>query len=174
MTRRNLLRNVMAKRSLVNQMGTQRRRIEELSRLDVSPERLEGIQLKGGTLQDVKVLEGGKETPLRASPVNIKEGQYVGDGSTGLKIGVGFRPKYVRIWHQKTAEDLAPDSDTVLETTGKMVDDNVNGIAFAPVGGDFLDTRIIAINNSGFEVSDDGSDAHPNTTSEVYNWLALG
>lgn len=103
---------------------------------------------------------------------SIKTGTYTGDGTTSQGItGVGFQPKYVRIWPQRSAQDAGMK---VLETTDTIVDDNANGGAFLEDGNLFKTNRITSLDVDGFTVDDDGANLPPNKSGQVYNYMALG
>lgn len=106
----------------------------------------------------------------------IFTGTYTGDGSTSLAItGVGFAPKYVRIWERQTVSNTKID---VHETTDTIIDDNVSGaaVAYEEGSGDFkiLANKIIALGSDGFTVDDAGANEHPNVSGQVYNFVCFG
>lgn len=114
-----------------------------------------------------------------SNQVRIATGTYTGDGADSKAIaGVGFQPKYVRIWEQYTSETLT--SVRTYETTDTIVDDNAAGMAFAIYDTSStgrvqaLTDRIIAIGSDGFTVDGDGTGGHPNTNAAIYNFLAIG
>jgi len=101
----------------------------------------------------------------------IKIGTYTGNGATSLAItGVGFSPKYVRIWERATSDGTGV---YVGETNTAIIDDNAAGGAVV-AGTTFRDNEIISLDTDGFTVDDDGADAHPNKNSSVYSYMALG
>ena len=101
----------------------------------------------------------------------IKIGTYTGNGATSLAItGVGFTPKYVRIWERATSDGTGV---YVGETNTAIIDDNAAG-GTVVAGTTFRDNEIISLDTDGFTVDDDGADAHPNKNSSVYSYMALG
>lgn len=105
----------------------------------------------------------------------IKTGSYTGDGATSLAItGLGFAPKYVKIWLRQTVDTTV---SSIFETTDTIVDDNAAGGAHAHKGAgghQFNANQIIALGTDGFTVDDAGIDADPNKLNQVYNYLAMG
>lgn len=105
----------------------------------------------------------------------IATGTYTGDGSTSLAVtGVGFKPKYVKIWPRVTTDNQAT---SIYETSDTVIDDNAAGMAFVHFSTGNHVTRvsgIIAFGDDGFTVDDAGSDAGPNSSAVVYNYLAIG
>ena len=108
----------------------------------------------------------------------VATGTYTGDGATSQAItGVGFQPKFVRIWQRFTSDG---DEARIVETTDTMVDDNASGMAvfIAESAGTAIITheidRIISLDSDGFTVDDGGADAFPNKNGIVYNYLAIG
>jgi hypothetical protein len=110
----------------------------------------------------------------------INTGSYTGDGETSQGItGIGFTPKYVKIWKRETTE---VNGALCWETTTDIIDDNASGLVFGVFGGGSgadasastrID-RIISLDSDGFTVDDDAADTAPNKDGEVYNYLALG
>ncbi len=108
----------------------------------------------------------------------IATGSYTGDGATSLGVtGIGFTPRYVRIWDQETSnsQEMNP-----VETTTEMIDDNANGLVFkanesatAPEDRSEVNA-IISLDADGFTVDDAGVNDHPNKSAAVYNFLAMG
>ena len=109
----------------------------------------------------------------------ITTGTYTGDGSTSQSItGVGFQPKYVRIWKRETADG---NDVRLYETTDTIVDDDAGGMCFwiasVSVSAEVAhsrDDRIAALGSDGFTVDDGTGDFDPNKNGETYNYLALG
>lgn len=105
-------------------------------------------------------------------------GSYTGNGTTSQSVtGVGFQPKYVKIWVRNTGSGF--EDMTSWETTDTIVDDNASGMAVQhpPTGGVYHQSspnRIISLNADGFTVDDGTTDAHPNMSGQVYNYLAMG
>lgn len=108
--------------------------------------------------------------------VSMKTGTYTGDGTTSQSItGIGFQPKYVRIWNRLTV-DGEGTTDMPTETTDTIMDDNVDGGAIEYAGDKmkFQTNKIISLDADGFTVHDAGEDDHPNKNGQVYNYLAFG
>ena len=102
----------------------------------------------------------------------VYTGTYTGDGSTSLPVsGLGFRPKYVRIWSRVTSDAGAV---SISETSREMMDDHADGGSVDVDGAQFRTDEIISLDPDGFTVDDDGADQHPNVSGTVYNFLALG
>lgn len=108
----------------------------------------------------------------------IKTGSYTGDGTTSHAItGIGFQPKYVKIWQRKTVD---ANELIAYETTPEIMDDNASGGAIvtyevaAGYSDSFYSNRIISLDADGFTVDDAGSDYPPNKNGEVYNYYCIG
>ena len=121
--------------------------------------------------------EGQTGIVAASAPAKIKSGTYTGDDTTSQPItGVGFRPKYVRIWKQS----LVQAQIAVFETTTDIVDDNAAGAAIfiAALGGNpnvkLLFNKIISLDADGFTVDDNGINDDPNIAGQIYNYLAIG
>ena len=102
----------------------------------------------------------------------IATGSYTGDGSTSKAItGVGFAPKFVKIWMAYAAGNLI-----AIETTDLLVAVDANGVAHKHEGGTHsqIKNAIISLDADGFTVDDAGTDSHPNTTGGAYTYLCLG
>lgn len=103
-----------------------------------------------------------------------KSGSYTGDGTTSMAVtGIGFKPKYVKIWKRETVDGSAI---TAFETTDTIIDDHVDGGAYKILGAgthSFETNKIISLDADGFTVDDDGVDNHPNKLNQVYNYLAI-
>ena len=105
-----------------------------------------------------------------------KTGTYSGDGTLSQAItGVGFKPKYVKIWQRETVDDAVDD---IWETTPDIIDDNAAGGAWEYSGDGtkvaFRTNRIIALGTDGFTVDDNGANTDPNSSGVVYNYMAIG
>ena len=116
-----------------------------------------------------------------ATGAQIATGTYTGNGSTSHAItGIGFAPKYVKIWASIGSSALDADNiqTDAIETTDSMVDNNGLGMAWQHLSGDnnpvMRVNRIIAIGSDGFTVDDAGDDTHPNKNNQVYEFLCLG
>ena len=104
----------------------------------------------------------------------ITTGTYTGDGATSKGItGLGFQPKYLKIWIRITADE---GTLGYFETTDTIIDDHAQGGAILTNSStvEFLNNRIISLDSDGFTVDDDGSDKSPNKDGMVYNFFALG
>jgi len=107
--------------------------------------------------------------------LKIFTGAYTGNGASAYAItGIGFQPKYVKIWERKTAHF---EKDEIFETTDTIVDDNAEGQCWKHVGSGSHSTRtngIISLDSDGFTVDDYGVDSDPNKDGIVYNYLCMG
>jgi hypothetical protein len=104
-------------------------------------------------------------------------GTYTGDGSTSQGItGLGFQPKYVKIWFRTTSNGTDMES---YDTTDTIVDDNASGGAIRTERSgdnsnyDFRTNAIISLNADGFTVDDAGGNSHPNKSGQIYNFVAF-
>ncbi len=130
---------------------------------------------------DLSVANGGTGASsfVAAQLCSIKTGSYTGDGTTSKAItGVGFTPKYVKIWPRITTNAASSFS---YETTPEIIDDNASGGAICqttnnadPGAPFFFANAIIALGADGFTVDDGGVDDPPNKNGTVYNYLCLG
>lgn len=116
------------------------------------------------------------KTGLNQVICRIKTGSYTGDGATSKAItGVGFKPKYVKIWTRNAVDGTAIN---IHETTADIIDDNASGMSAlhssAAAGHSVQANTIISLDTDGFTVDDDGVDADPNANGVVYNYLCLG
>ncbi len=106
----------------------------------------------------------------------INTGAYTGDGTTSQGItGIGFAPKYVRIWLQSAIADAT--GTNWQETTDDAVDDDASGYSIHSSGdgtNQWRTNEIISLDSDGFTVDDDGADATPNTNGSTYKFLAIG
>lgn len=111
---------------------------------------------------------------------NVYTSTYTGDGATSQAItGVGFAPKYVAIIKRRTTGAFDTDGRAYVLTTDTMVDDNASGMALVPFDGaataiEWVTDAIISLDSDGFTVDDNGADEHPNKSSQVYNFIAIG
>jgi hypothetical protein len=107
----------------------------------------------------------------------IATGTYTGDGATSQAVsGVGFEPKWVRIFERSTSNGAGI---WIGETTDTIVDDNAAGGSVTyeatwTAAGQFRTNEIISLDTDGFTVDDDSADAHPNKNSTVYSYIAIG
>lgn len=102
----------------------------------------------------------------------IKTGTYTGDGTEGQAItGVGFRPKYVRIYAHHVAVVAAEIYEKLDQSWGDASRTHTN-IAdsehFVHVN------KINSLDADGFTVDDAGTNTAPNQAGIVYDYLALG
>lgn len=123
-----------------------------------------------------------REPRLSPTPSNealIHTGTYTGDGTTSMAVtGIGFQPKYVKIWPEIGAPGNNVD---MIETTDTIIDDNVNGMGIVHRGGGAAGVkhrtaanRIISLDADGFTVDDAGTNSIPNESGQVYNYIAIG
>ena len=108
--------------------------------------------------------------------VEMKSSTYTGNGETSLEItGIGFTPKYLKIWVRATSDGSAI---AIFETTAEIIDDNASGMSVMHDGDGNEHTvqtnTIISLNADGFTVDDNGADQHPNKSSQIYNYIAIG
>jgi len=106
----------------------------------------------------------------------IRTGTYTGDGAVSQAItGVGFQPKYVRIWSRETVSTTLVRS---YETTDTIVDDNASGASIyngsSATDQNLSINSIISLDADGFTVDDAGADLHPNKNGQIYNYMCLG
>lgn len=128
-----------------------------------------------GSLTDTELLQVSGSS-ITSSPgggnASIKTGTYTGDGTTSQAItGIGFRPKYVRIWRSRTGN---AQNTTTFETTDGLVDNNVDGIAINLPASLTTTNAIISLDVNGFTVDDGSPTSHPNQIGVVYEFLAIG
>jgi len=114
--------------------------------------------------------------PLRSiykPPIaRVKTGRYTGDGTTAQAItGIGFRPKYVKIWQHATADETYVE---FYERTDQFHTEFAAGHFTSAYYHNVWSDKIISLDPDGFTVDDDGIDAHPNKLNQEYNFLALG
>lgn len=107
-----------------------------------------------------------------ATEARIKTGTYTGDGTEGQAItGVGFQPKFVKIWNHPAAEANWLIYEKLDQTwTDYAIEHGVT----ATSEHRSLDSRINSLDADGFTVDDDGIDASPNVDTATYDYLALG
>lgn len=106
--------------------------------------------------------------------VQMATGTYTGDGSTSQAItGVGFAPKYVKIWQDPGAASAVIQMFEAVDqfSTGYSVRyiAAVTATQFA-----HIDDMIISLDSDGFTVDDNGADEHPNKNLQAYVWMAIG
>lgn len=115
-------------------------------------------------------------SPLAEESIcRLKTGTYTGDGATSQAItGVGFQPKYVKIWQKIISDGTA---GRIYETTDTIIDDIAAGAAWfhTGAGGHTVESNtIISLDADGFTVDDNGADDPPNANGAAYNYLCLG
>jgi hypothetical protein len=105
----------------------------------------------------------------------IDTGTYTGDGTESQAItGIGFQPKYVRVWERRILTGLAVD---VYETTDTIIVDNANGMSINNSNSKTRTNAIISLDADGFTVDDDAGPSggdHPNKLGTIYNYMAMG
>ena len=135
------------------------------------------INFPTGQKIDIKEENVSKGTIDASGVARIATGSYTGNGAVSQVItGVGFTPKYVRIWSK---EGTPGDAIWIGETTTDIIDDDPSGgfvqlFHDTGVEGIFNDDAIIQLNSDGFIVDDNTIDSHPNRNTHVYNYMALG
>jgi hypothetical protein len=104
-----------------------------------------------------------------ADRCRIKTGTYTGDGTTGQAItGVGFQPKYVRIWKHLTAEAAQNATEKLDQSWADYCIFEGQTTFYA------YDNLMNSLDSDGFTVDDAGSDSFPNGNGVAYDYLALG
>ena len=109
----------------------------------------------------------------RGAPPRIATGQYTGDGTLSQAIiGIGFRPRYIKIWMHVVA---TANIQTFLKTdtfAGDLAEIQLREAD----GADhrIISNRIVSLDADGFTVDDNGVDAHPNKLGQVYDYICLG
>jgi hypothetical protein len=111
---------------------------------------------------------------VESGVARIATGTYTGDGTTSHSItGLGFQPKYVRIWESKTSDntqlnlgEVTPEINS--DVTDAIIQNNSSGESYIRGG------RFISMDDDGFTVSDEGGDQHPNANGQDYNFMAIG
>ena len=128
----------------------------------------------GGT--NVKTQASRIKTYVATVP--IATGEYTGDGATSQAITSGLgsvQVKFVMVAIKvSSGEDL--DNREFIMTSDTMVNDNAAGISinlWNSATPEFGSNGIIALNSDGtFTVDDAGGNAHPNKSSQLYNFVA--
>lgn len=100
---------------------------------------------------------------------SIKTGTYTGDDSEGQAItGVGFQPKYVKVWIHPAGEGAAPTTEKLDQSWADYA------LSHQAAGGHAIhDNRVSSLDADGFTVDDNGANEYPNTNGTVYDYLAL-
>ncbi len=124
-------------------------------------------------LLDKVIIMLGNVSPTNPG-LNLKTGIYTGNDTISQPIiGVGFTPKYLRIWRQETLNGV---NAIVFETTTTIIDDNINGMAINNIENkpESVSDAIISLDSDGFTVDDGGTNNHPNASGTIYNYMAIG
>ena len=106
----------------------------------------------------------------------VKSGTYTGDDTTSQAVtGIGFKPKYVKIWPRNTTHGAA---NLIFETTDTIIDDHADGMAVVHENAGNIHrvsvNAIVSLDADGFTVDDNGGNYHPNKNGSIYNYLAMG
>ena len=101
----------------------------------------------------------------------IATGSYTGDDTASRNItGLGFDPKYVKIWQSGAADG---DAMFIFEKTdvmtGTLCIRKSDSNSFQ-----YKDNRLTALITDGFTIGDNSANAHPNENGTTYRYLALG
>lgn len=112
----------------------------------------------------------------RPDTCRIKTGTYTGTGiGTQAITGIGFQPKYVRIWRRRTADGSTMN---IYESSDVIVDDGGVGggaIELAVSPPEFATNAIMSLDADGFTVNEPSSFTDTvNGSGTVYNYLCLG
>ncbi len=108
----------------------------------------------------------------RSDLCRIKTGTYTGDGTEGQAItGVGFTPKYVKIWDHITSEVDQEIFEKLDQSWGNFI---VQHGIIPTHEHRSLPDKINSLDADGFTVDDAGGDAAPNRDTNSYDYLALG
>lgn len=102
----------------------------------------------------------------------IATGTYTGDGSTSQPItGIGFAPKYVKIYLPNTPAAASEIYEKIDEHAGDWCHYHLH-----TAGNEHfhLQNRIISLDADGFTVDDSGADDHPNKNLQGYIYVCLG
>jgi len=100
----------------------------------------------------------------------VKTGTYTGDGNISQAItGVGFTPKYVKIWIHPTSVGQLPVYEKLDQSWGDYTMEHA-----AAGAHDFAISYINSLDSDGFTIDDHGIDMHPNKLNQVYDYLAIG
>ena len=138
-----------------------------------------GILTRGSALEVLRVNSGGSDLEFAAPTTSaIAAGTYTGNGATSnvAVTGMGFTPKWVKIWHLDPGESHPV---FVMETTASIMattsDKRTVYYSSSVVGNpNIRDNGIIAFGSGSFTVDDAGTDSHPNANGETYHYLAMG
>lgn len=133
-----------------------------------------------GDVETVDVLPGQVEGGfLPVNNATIEEGLYIGDGALLRDVVIGSNPVWVRIWEDQVADGQAVK---IFEATknNKTAGGKILMFQTDVAGVTAFEDRIITMGSlppgfttSGFSVSDDGADEHPNKTGTRYRFIAL-
>lgn len=127
-----------------------------------------GHGTKADTLNRQMMVEHLESGVHVAEMCRIKTGSYTGDGSIDQGItGVGFQPKFVKIWIKATGAG---------NQGWEKLDQGWTTYAYFIASNDYIDIddAVISLDADGFSVDDAGTDEHPNHDTELYSYLALG
>ena len=103
----------------------------------------------------------------------VATGTYTGDGAESLAItGVGFTPKYVRIWEDNAG--AAGNVEVFEKTDEHNTTYSVRYQSGAASQIRQVDNAIISLDSDGFTVDDAAGDSHPNKNGQDYLYLAIG
>ena len=114
------------------------------------------------------------EGPGKRRFCRITTGQYTGDGTVSQPItGVGFPPKFVKIWVRKTV--VVAECSRMFEKVDTM-SGTICQIHHCVAGAEHQarDNALISLDADGFTVGDAGADDDPNKLGETYCYMALG
>jgi hypothetical protein len=93
-------------------------------------------------------------------------GTYTGDGSNGVSVNVGFRPRYVRIVNYTDADVHAEHIDGMPDASAMLVIDSGSGTTDLSK----ITSAGITLTSLGFEV---GTNANLIENGKVYRWVAF-
>lgn len=102
--------------------------------------------------------------------VHTFTGSYTGDDTTARGItGIGFQPKYVKIWQSGASDG---DAMFIFEKTdvmtGTLCIRKSDTNAFQ-----YKDNRLTSLDADGFTIDDNGANAHPNKSGTTYRYIAI-
>ena len=101
----------------------------------------------------------------------IATGSYTGNDITTRNItGLGFQPKYVKIWQSGAVDGDAMfffERNDLMTGTLCIRKSDTNSFQYK-------DNRLTAFISDGFTIGDASINAHPNKNGTVYRYLAIG
>jgi len=105
----------------------------------------------------------------------IETGAYTGDGTTGQTVNLTdteLIPHYLKIYRAGADGQVV----NIYTSTSALIDDDADGLGCNESSSQFLlyDKRINAFATGSFTVSDDASNAHPNSDTIPYSYLVIG